>query len=251
MILPSSRRCNIIRLNLIERFSDNSTLLVSLKNSIYLFPSHEPGEGLPSPSSLPHFLIHPTPALLCKISKASVMHRHSSLPLSFIFVRGEIVDNSYFITEENIGILKLAKEANTILFEYIIPLPGVDTCSASVGSLVPDTSPQMNGLPISIYSFEMVSCVVVQATVQQPPVLGRRGNNYEYSGEGCVAAVMEYKGWNLQEAVDFLVKERPDQGQAGLIAVSRNGKVACKFDSHGMFRGCATEDGCMEVGIWE
>lgn len=27
----------------------------------------------------------------------------------------EVVDNSYFITEENVGMLKLAKEANSIL----------------------------------------------------------------------------------------------------------------------------------------
>ena len=32
------------------------------------------------------------------------------------FVQGvETVDNEYFITEDNIGMLKLAKEANTIL----------------------------------------------------------------------------------------------------------------------------------------
>lgn len=65
-----------------------------------------------------------------------------------------------------------------------------------------------------------------------------------------VAAVMEYKGLCLQEAVDFVIKERLDEGQAGLIAVSKNGEVACGFNANGMFRGCATEDGFMEVGIW-
>lgn len=35
---------------------------------------------------------------------------------SSMFLQGlETVDNSYFITEDNIGMLKLAKEANTIL----------------------------------------------------------------------------------------------------------------------------------------
>lgn len=32
-----------------------------------------------------------------------------------IFQGVELVDNDYFITEENVGMLKLAKEANTIL----------------------------------------------------------------------------------------------------------------------------------------
>ena len=66
-----------------------------------------------------------------------------------------------------------------------------------------------------------------------------------------VAAVMEYKGLGLQEAVDFVIKERLDEGMAGMIAVSRNGEVAYGFNTTGMFRGCATEDGFMEVGIWE
>jgi beta-aspartyl-peptidase (threonine type) len=62
---------------------------------------------------------------------------------------------------------------------------------------------------------------------------------------------MEYKGLPLQEAVDFCVKERLDEGFAGLIAVSGTGEVAYGFNCTGMFRGCATEDGFMEVGIWE
>uniref|UniRef100_M8BS18 Putative isoaspartyl peptidase/L-asparaginase 2 n=1 Tax=Aegilops tauschii TaxID=37682 RepID=M8BS18_AEGTA len=66
-----------------------------------------------------------------------------------------------------------------------------------------------------------------------------------------VAAVMEYRGLPLQEAVDFCVKERLDEGFAGLIAVSGTGEVAYGFNCTGMFRGCATQDGFMEVGIWE
>ncbi|KAK9144151.1 hypothetical protein Sjap_004054 [Stephania japonica] len=65
-----------------------------------------------------------------------------------------------------------------------------------------------------------------------------------------VAAVMEYKGLKLQEAVDWVVKNRLDW-QAGMIAVSSEGEVAYGFNSNAMFRGCATEDGFVEVGIWE
>lgn len=35
-----------------------------------------------------------------------------------IFQGVELVDNDYFITEENVGMLKLAKEANTILVRF-------------------------------------------------------------------------------------------------------------------------------------
>ncbi|KAK9138965.1 hypothetical protein Sjap_009559 [Stephania japonica] len=65
-----------------------------------------------------------------------------------------------------------------------------------------------------------------------------------------VVAVMEYKGLKLQEAVDWVVKNRLD-GQAGMIVVSSEGEMTYGFNSNAMFRGCATEDGFMEVGIWE
>jgi len=66
-----------------------------------------------------------------------------------------------------------------------------------------------------------------------------------------VAAVMEYKGLKLHQAVDFVIKHRLDEGKAGLIAVSNTGEVACGFNCNGMFRACATEDGFMEVAIWD
>jgi hypothetical protein len=49
------------------------------------------------------------------------------LTSSTMFLQGlETVDNSYFITEDNIGMLKLAKEANTILvrpYSFLSPCP--------------------------------------------------------------------------------------------------------------------------------
>ena len=65
-----------------------------------------------------------------------------------------------------------------------------------------------------------------------------------------VAAVMEYKGLGLQEAVDYVINVRLDKGKAGLIAVSEDGDVACGFNCTGMFRGYATADGLVDVGIW-
>lgn len=188
----------------------------------------------------------------------------------------ELVDNEYFITEQNVGMLKLAKEANTILFDYRIP----ETCNALVESPL-----QMNGLPISIYAPETVGCVVVDkqgrcaagtstgglmnkmtGRIGDSPLIGAGTYASHLCGVSCtgegeaiirgtlareVGAVMEYKGLDLQDAVDFVIKERLDEGKAGIIAVSRNGEVACGFNTTGMFRGCATEDGFMEVGIWE
>lgn len=194
----------------------------------------------------------------------------------------EMVDNDYFITEDNVGMLKLAKEANSIIFDYRIPISGLESCSAVV-----EAPPlQMNGLPISVYAPETVGCVVVDSQGRcaagtstgglMNKMVGRIGDSPligagTYAGELCgvsctgegeaiirgtlardVAAVMEYKGLSLQEAVDLVIEKRLDGGgKAGMIAVSSKGEVACGFNSIGMFRGCASEDGFMEVGIWE
>ncbi|KAK8965491.1 putative isoaspartyl peptidase/L-asparaginase 2 [Platanthera guangdongensis] len=147
-----------------------------------------------------------------------------------------------------------------------------------------DSSIQMNGLPINVYAPETVGCVGVDThgdcaaatstgglmnkkcgRIGDSPLIGAGTYACELCAVSCtgegeaiiratlardVAAVMEYKGLALQSAIDY-VMERLDEGKAGLIAVASNGEVAFGFNSNGMFRGCATEDGFMEVGIWE
>ncbi|KAK2391745.1 N-terminal nucleophile aminohydrolase (Ntn hydrolase) superfamily protein [Trifolium repens] len=188
----------------------------------------------------------------------------------------EVEDNEYFITPDNVGMLKLAKEANTIMFDYRIP---TEKCAGL------ESPVKMNGLPISVYAPETVGCVVVDSEgrcaaatstgglmnkmsgrIGDSPLIGAGTYACEVCGVSCtgegeaiirgtlareVAAVMEYKGLGLQEAVDFVIKHRLDEGFAGLIAVSNKGEVAYGFNCNGMFRGCATENGFMEVGIWE
>ncbi|CAK8568317.1 unnamed protein product [Lathyrus sativus] len=189
----------------------------------------------------------------------------------------EVIENEYFITPDNVGMLKLAKEANTILFDYRIPTAG--QC-AGVESPV-----KMNGLPISVYAPETVGCVVVDnegrcaaatstgglmnkmsGRIGDSPLIGAGTYACELCGVSCtgegeaiirstlareVAAVMEYKGYRLQEAVDYVIKHRLDEGFAGLIAVSNKGEVAFGHNCNGMFRGCATQNGFMKVGIWD
>ncbi|KAE8674725.1 hypothetical protein F3Y22_tig00111719pilonHSYRG00013 [Hibiscus syriacus] len=57
---------------------------------------------------------------------------------------------------------------------------------------------------------------------------------------------MEYKGLNLQEAVDYVIKNRLDEGKAGLIAVSKNGEVACGLTPWGCL-GAAP----LRMGLWK
>ncbi|XP_068655024.1 probable isoaspartyl peptidase/L-asparaginase 2 [Aristolochia californica] len=220
-----------------------------------------------NPVSLARLIMEKSPHSYLAFDGAEAFARQQGL---------ELVDNSYFVTDENVGMLKLAKEAKTILFDYRVP---TDTCSAGAGSMV------MNGLPISIYAPETVGCVVVDkegrcaaatstgglmnkmnGRIGDSPLIGSGTYACELCAVSCtgegeaiirstlardVAAVMEYKGLSLQKAIDYVIKERLDEGMAGLIAVSNNGEVGYGFNTTGMFRGCATEDGFMEVGIWE
>ena len=63
-----------------------------------------------------------------------------------------------------------------------------------------------------------------------------------------VAAVMEYKGLSLKEAAEHVI-EHMEKGTAGLVAVSNKGEVAMVFNTSGMFRACAREDGYSELGV--
>lgn len=65
-----------------------------------------------------------------------------------------------------------------------------------------------------------------------------------------VAALMEFKGVSLKEAAAYVVEEGTPKGNVGLVAVSATGEVTMSFNTTGMFRACATEDGYWEIGIW-
>ncbi|KAK9073399.1 hypothetical protein SSX86_007723 [Deinandra increscens subsp. villosa] len=192
----------------------------------------------------------------------------------------ETVENEYFITQENVEMLKSAKEADSIVFDYRIPITGHETCGTGVRSPI-----HMNGLPISLYAPETVGCVVVDSQgrcaaatstggllnkrtgrIGDSPIIGAGTYACELCAVSCtgegeaiirgtlareVGAVMEYKGFGLRDAVEFVIKERLDEGKAGLIAVSNTGEVAYGFNCVGMFRGCATQNGFMEVSIWD
>ena len=65
-----------------------------------------------------------------------------------------------------------------------------------------------------------------------------------------VAALMEFKGLSLKEAAAYVVEECVPKGNVGLVAVLAKGEITMAFNTTGMFRACATEDGYSEIGIW-
>ncbi|MFH1297306.1 MAG: isoaspartyl peptidase/L-asparaginase [Bacteroidota bacterium] len=54
-----------------------------------------------------------------------------------------------------------------------------------------------------------------------------------------VSALMEYRGWSLEEAANYLIYEKlkSQGGSGGLIAVDREGNIVMPFNTNAMFRG--------------
>ena len=68
-----------------------------------------------------------------------------------------------------------------------------------------------------------------------------------------VSCLMEYKGLNLQEAMNIVVNEKllNIQGEGGMIGVDGEGNAAMIFNSLGMYRGTRNSTGFNEVSIYK
>lgn len=67
-----------------------------------------------------------------------------------------------------------------------------------------------------------------------------------------VSALMEYRGLNLEQAMEEVVMKKllPMEGDGGMIGVNVNGDVCLSFNSAGMYRGFRNSDGQNEVAIY-
>jgi beta-aspartyl-peptidase (threonine type) len=68
-----------------------------------------------------------------------------------------------------------------------------------------------------------------------------------------IAALVAYKGLSLKEATDELIFKKVPAlgGDGGLIALDKDGNVSMPFNTEGMYRGCITKDGKIEVYIYK
>ncbi|KAK4773464.1 hypothetical protein SAY87_028483 [Trapa incisa] len=183
----------------------------------------------------------------------------------------ETVDASHFITQENVERLKQAKEANRVQVDYTQPVekdvkrdelkPDGDSQIGTVGCVAVDSE---GNLAAATSTGGLVNKMV--GRIGDTPIIG--AGTYANSlcavsatgkGEAIirgtvardVAALMEFKGMSLQEAAALVVGDRVPKGHVGLVAVSATGEVTMPFNTTGMFRACATEDGHSEIAIWD
>jgi beta-aspartyl-peptidase (threonine type) len=67
-----------------------------------------------------------------------------------------------------------------------------------------------------------------------------------------LSAQMEYKGVTVTEAGDRVIQKVGKLGgDGGLIALDKDGNMAMPFNTEGMYRGCVTRDGKIEVYIYK
>jgi len=66
-----------------------------------------------------------------------------------------------------------------------------------------------------------------------------------------IANLVEFGGYSLDGAVDYLLEERLQPDEAGFIAVDSNGNIVMKMNTPGMFRGSVNSNGEQTVMIWE
>ncbi|ERN17767.1 hypothetical protein AMTR_s00047p00122380 [Amborella trichopoda] len=183
----------------------------------------------------------------------------------------ETVDPNHFVTPENIERLEQAKEANRVQIDFTQPAKGDirkenaeanggDSQIGTVGCVALDSH---GNLASATSTGGLVNKMV--GRIGDTPVIGAGtyANSYcavSATGKGEaiikatvareVAALMEYKGLSLKEAAAYVIEEKVAKGNAGLVAVSANGEVTMPFNTTGMFRACATEDGHSEISIW-
>ncbi|RDX64751.1 hypothetical protein CR513_56660, partial [Mucuna pruriens] len=175
----------------------------------------------------------------------------------------QTLDSSHFITAENVQRLNQAKLANRVQIDYTqpiqndtkkeTPLADGDSQIGTVGCVAVDDH---GNLATATSTGGLVNKMV--GRIGDTPVIGagtyadaRCAVSATGKGEAIirgtvardVAALMEFKGFSLEEAATCVVHERTPKGSVGLIAVSARGEVAMPFNTTGMFRACATEDG--------
>ncbi|KAJ0578068.1 putative beta-aspartyl-peptidase [Helianthus annuus] len=209
-----------------------------------------------NPISLARRVMEKTPHVYLAFHGAEAFARDQGL---------ETVDKSHFITPENIERLKQAKEANRVQQDYTQPIkpevPDGDSKLGTVGCVAVDS---LGNLAAATSTGGLVNKMV--GRIGDTPIVGAG----TYANKFCaisatgigeaiiretvardVAAVMEYKGLGLKEAASYIVDEVAPKGTTGLIGVSSTGEVTMPFNTTGMFRACATEDGFSEVAIWK
>lgn len=168
----------------------------------------------------------------------------------------ELADPSYFITEKSLQQIRRIKEAEKKDQEGEGSLKAMDRKMGTVGAVALDKN---GNLAAATSTGGMVNKRF--GRVGDSPVIGAGtyANNktcavsctghgeffIRYAAAYDVSALMEYKGWKLNKAAQYVIREKLMKagGSGGMIAVDGEGNIAMELNTTSMFRGYINASG--------
>lgn len=160
----------------------------------------------------------------------------------------EIVDSSYFYTEESYRTLQRALECDRKMGTVgcvALDTEGNLSAATSTGGMTNKRYGRVGDVPIiGAGTYANNSTCAISAT-------GHGEYFIRYTVAHDISALMEYKGFSLDKAADDVVQRKLVDvgGEGGIIAVDKWGNVHLSFNSLGMFRAFATSsgEGCVAI----
>jgi len=187
----------------------------------------------------------------------------------FASTRGiEMVDPTYFYTENRFNSLKRAKEKDTAtsnsskmasIDPYIKDFKfGTVGCVAldQHGNLAAGTS--TGGMTNKRWNRIGDSPIIGAGTYANNATCAVSGTGWgEFFIRGTVAhdisAMMEYKGSSLKEAASEVIQKKIPKmgGDGGIIAIDKNGNMVMEFNTAGMYRASMNANNELYIGIYK
>ncbi|MCM4154904.1 isoaspartyl peptidase/L-asparaginase [Gramella sp. AN32] len=179
----------------------------------------------------------------------------------------EIVDPSYFYTENRFKALEQAKERETkkkdssmAFYDPYIKNEKFGTVGCAAldkdGNLAAGTS--TGGMTNKKYNRIGDAPIIGAGTYANNKTCAVSSTGWgEFFIRGVVAydisALMEYKGLSLQEAASEVIQKKVPAlgGDGGIIAIDHEGNVAMEFNTSGMYRASMNGNGDLKIGIYK
>lgn len=180
----------------------------------------------------------------------------------------ERVPNSYFDTPERFESLQKKLRERAAPHAHATPRAAADILAekrsryGTVGCVALDTAGNLaaatstGGLTAKRFGRVGDAPIIGAGTYadNRSAAISCTGTGEEFIRHGVarsVAALVEYKQWSVAKAAEFIVNERLEPEDGGLIAVSRTGEIAMRHNCAGMYRAMADSTGRRDVRIFE
>ncbi len=192
----------------------------------------------------------------------------------------EIVDPSYFYSENRYQQWQKAKGEKKIQLDHSIPIPPASPGTGKDPKDQPEEVPEKKFGTVGAVALDQYGNLAAATStggmtnkqwnrVGDSPIIGAGtyANNQtcavsatghgEYFIRSVVAydisALMEYKGFSVKKAAEEVVMRKLVEcgGEGGVIALDKNGNFSMPFNSAGMYRGYIKADGTSEVKIYK